>query len=190
MLFLACIPSFLSMILLLRSYNTIIYTPLQDIERNEEAVDMNNDDCDVDGELSSSQPARPPVWRAFLATGITWLIYDFNVGCSMTIMHLLVHPIIRHYCIPRMTIPSSHPLSSLVLWKYIFLKTSNIQSTSYSWYTERIDNSPHFGGNVRSSRAIVRSFVTSTHGSAYCSATGMSFTFYSTWKLLVTPPPF
>lgn len=68
----AAIPSLSSLILLIRSYQTIVYSPLQTTDEEEEKQ--------VTVEIKEeSKHSQPSLWIAFLATGITWFIYDFNV---------------------------------------------------------------------------------------------------------------
>lgn len=61
-LFAASVPSFISLVCLLYSANTIIYVPLESVESS-----------------TPSEVEYPPLWRAFLRTGVSWLLYDFNV---------------------------------------------------------------------------------------------------------------
>ena len=60
------IPSLVSLILLIRSSNTIVYTPL-DVDASRVSVPL---------------PAPKPFSfvPCFLATGVTWLLYDFTVS--------------------------------------------------------------------------------------------------------------
>lgn len=90
----ASIPSLCSLILLIRSYQTIIYSPLQTIDEEEE------EDKQVTVEMKEeSKQSQPSLWIAFLATGVTWFIYDFNVFFSF---HFIL--------ISHMDILSSHVL--------------------------------------------------------------------------------
>ncbi|KNB46061.1 hypothetical protein JH06_2990 [Blastocystis sp. subtype 4] len=59
----ASLPSLISLILLCYSYQRVVYLPLVDVE-----------------EAATESKAEPtlPVWRAFIATGVTWFLYDFN----------------------------------------------------------------------------------------------------------------
>lgn len=63
-LLVASLPSLISLILLCYSYQRVVYLPLVDVE-----------------EAATESKAEPtlPVWRAFIATGVTWFLYDFNV---------------------------------------------------------------------------------------------------------------
>ena len=69
----AAIPSLSSLILLIRSYQTIVYIPLQTTAEEEEEKKVT---VEINEESKHSQPS---LWIAFLDTGITWFIYDFNV---------------------------------------------------------------------------------------------------------------
>ena len=61
-LFAAAVPSLISLVCVLYSANTIVYVPLQSVESS-----------------VPSEVEYPPLWRAFLRTGVSWLLYDFNV---------------------------------------------------------------------------------------------------------------
>ncbi|KAK8823249.1 hypothetical protein WA538_002394 [Blastocystis sp. DL] len=60
-LFAAAVPSLISLVCVLYSANTIVYVPLQSVESS-----------------VPSEVEYPPLWRAFLRTGVSWLLYDFN----------------------------------------------------------------------------------------------------------------
>lgn len=98
---LSSIPSLVSIVLLLKSYNQIIYTPILMEESdavsvlNEESVSISIpvEETQVkETQLTSTQLSSPPLKQTthppgkthslltcFLSTGITWLLYDFNV---------------------------------------------------------------------------------------------------------------
>ena len=77
----AAIPSLSSLILLIRSYQTIVYSPLQTTEEEEKQVTV-----EIKEESKHSQPS---LWIAFLATGITWFIYDFDVSVRVYAIGIL-----------------------------------------------------------------------------------------------------
>ena len=93
---LSSIPSLVSIVLLLRSYNQIIYTPIL-MEESDAVSVLNEESVSISVPVEETQVKEtpltsPPLKRAthppgkthslltcFLSTGITWLLYDFNV---------------------------------------------------------------------------------------------------------------
>ena len=65
----ASIPSLLSILILLKSYNSILYVPLM----------TNDEETEVAVEITES--SRPQsLFISFVGTGITWFLYDYNVS--------------------------------------------------------------------------------------------------------------
>lgn len=83
---LSSIPSLVSIVLLLKSYNQIIYTPI--LMEESVSISIPFEETQVKETPLTSPPLKqtthPPakthsLLTCFLSTGITWLLYDFNV---------------------------------------------------------------------------------------------------------------